>query len=185
MAKQRSELGITPVTPRMMRQFFSLLVVLAVSSIVGGQVCPHDAGLWGQLKDTAVDVTKPVRRSMDATYNRLDDKKKFGVCAVVGFCASRFAVRTTIKTAKTAGAAYIAFEALEYAGILDEARTPENKALVKRARDYVLKSIDGFRHDIRSNLRPSKVHDRIQKGMKKDKSGTTGLGTGAFLGLVL
>lgn len=63
--------------------------------------------------------------------------------------------------------------------------TPENKALVKRARDYVLKSIDGFRHDIRSNLRPSKVHDRIQKGMKKDKSGTTGLGTGAFLGLVL
>ena len=63
--------------------------------------------------------------------------------------------------------------------------TPENKQLLKRARDYVLKSIDGFRHDIRANLRPSKVHDRIQRSMKKDKSGTTGLGTGAFLGLVL
>ena len=91
-AKQRTELGILPTTPRMARQFFSILIVLAVSSIVGGQVCPHDAGLWGQLKDTAKDVTKPVRRSMAATYNRLEDKKKFGVCAVVGFCASRFAV---------------------------------------------------------------------------------------------
>lgn len=96
-----------------------------------------------------------------------------------------FLPTATIKTVKTAGAAYIAFEALEYAGILDEARTPESKELLKRARDYVLKSIDGFRHDIRTNLRPSKVQDRIQKGMEKDKAGTTGLGTGAFLGLVV
>jgi hypothetical protein len=78
------------------------------------------------------------------------------------------------------------FEALEYAGILKEARsTKEGDEIIVKTRDYLLRTADGIRVDIRTNLNPNAIKDRIDKSMKRDKHGTTGFGFGAFLGFVL
>jgi len=77
------------------------------------------------------------------------------------------------------------FEALEYCGLLKEARREENKQLIAQSRDYVLRSVDSIRHDIRTQLHPSKISSRVKRSMKKDKPGTVGFGTGAFLGFAL
>lgn len=78
------------------------------------------------------------------------------------------------------------FEALEYAGILKEARrSSRNKQLLAQSRDYCLRTVDSIRHDVRNQLEPTKLHRRLKLRMEKDKSGTVGFGTGAFLGFAL
>ena len=84
------------------------------------------------------------------------------------------------------------FEALEYAGILKEARssynlrsTKGNEQLIGQARDYLLRTMDGLRTDIRTHLHPQKVKRLVQESMERDKPGTVGFGTGAFLGFIL
>ncbi len=79
------------------------------------------------------------------------------------------------------------FEALEYAGILKEARrSKQNKQLVMaHSRDYCLRTIDGIRYDVRTQLHPTLVNRRLKRRMEKDKAGTVGFGTGAFLGFAL
>jgi hypothetical protein len=80
----------------------------------------------------------------------------------------------------------IRFEALEYAGLLEEARANKrNRAILEKSRDYVLRTIDGIRHDIRETLNPSKIKIRIDKGLKRDKSGTVGCVAGTFMGFLL
>ena len=78
------------------------------------------------------------------------------------------------------------FEALEYAGILKEARsTKEGDEIIAKTRDYLLRTADGIRLDIRTHLNPKAIKETLDRNMKKDKPGTTGFGTGAFLGFVL
>ncbi|KAL7553922.1 hypothetical protein ACHAWF_017279 [Thalassiosira exigua] len=164
----------------------SVLMLLAtLFSHVEAQNCSHDGGLWGSLKDSIEPATHSVRESICSRYNGLSDKGRFLAGACVGFGASRFAIGTTVKTVKTVGAAYIAFEALEYAGLLKEARSGENKKLMAQSRDYFLRTVDGIRHDIRTQLNPNKVQSRVKISMEKDKPGTVGFGTGAFLGFTL
>lgn len=84
------------------------------------------------------------------------------------------------------GAAYIAFEALEYAGLLKEARVNKsNRELIEQYRDYLLRTVDGIRQDIRTTFTPTMVKRRIDEAMKRDKAGTAGLGAGVFMGLLL
>lgn len=84
------------------------------------------------------------------------------------------------------GAAYIAFEALEYAGLLKEARADnQNRAVIEKYRDYVLRSVDGIRHDIRETFNPARIRSRVDQGMKEDKAGTAGCVAGTFMGCLL
>ena len=76
------------------------------------------------------------------------------------------------------------FEALEYAGLLKEARSEKNRQLLEQSRDYVLRTVDGMRHDIRAQLNPKRMSSRIQSSMEKDKAGTSGFVAGAFLGFL-
>ena len=80
---------------------------------------------------------------------------------------------------------YVRFEALEYAGILKEARTEKNQQILADTRDYLLRTVDGVREDIRDQINPKKISDKFNTAMKKDKAGTVGLGTGCFLGFAL
>lgn len=78
------------------------------------------------------------------------------------------------------------FEALEYAGLFKEARSDkQNRKLMEHSRDYILRSMDGIRSDIRVVLSPGNVKKRIDRCMKSDKAGTTGFGAGAFMGFLL
>mmetsp|Transcript_10758 Transcript_10758/g.23854 ORF Transcript_10758/g.23854 Transcript_10758/m.23854 type:complete len:181 (+) Transcript_10758:59-601(+) len=164
----------------------SLFLLLSLIPPIQAQLCLHDGGMWGSLKHKVEPLTQPIQDSLTSKYNKLSDKGRFLTGACVGFGASRFAVRTTMKTVKTIGAAYIAFEALEYAGILKEARSnKETKQLLAQTRDYCLRTMDGIRHDIRSQLQPKKIRSSFNCSMKKDKAGTVGFGTGAFLGFAL
>lgn len=145
----------------------------------------HDGGLWGSLKDSVEPACRSAGDAVRSKYEGLDDRGRFIAGACAGFGASRFAVRGTVKVVKTVGAAYIAFEALEFAGLLKDARSEESRKLLAASRDYVLRTVDGLRHDIRTQLNPGRVQKMIQRSMKEDRSGTVGLGTGAFLGFVL
>ena len=80
---------------------------------------------------------------------------------------------------------YTRFEALEYAGILKEARTEKNQQLLADTRDYILRTVDGVRSDIRTQFNPKIISSRFKNAMEKDKAGTVGFGTGVFLGCAL
>lgn len=88
------------------------------------------------------------------------------------------------------------FEALEYAGLLEEARinvrnfknnnlNEKNRKMLSRTRDNILNTMDGVRRDIRTTLNPQKVQAFVAERMEKDRSGTTGFGAGAFFGFLL
>mmetsp|Transcript_14298 Transcript_14298/g.30026 ORF Transcript_14298/g.30026 Transcript_14298/m.30026 type:complete len:138 (+) Transcript_14298:620-1033(+) len=88
------------------------------------------------------------------------------------------------------------FEALEYAGLLEEARinirnfknknlNEKNRKMLSRTRDNIFNTMDGVRRDIRTTLNPQKVQAFVAERMEKDRSGTTGFGAGAFFGFLL
>eukprot|EP00569_Conticribra_weissflogii_P000541 CAMPEP_0171354122 /NCGR_PEP_ID=MMETSP0878-20121228/44544_1 /TAXON_ID=67004 /ORGANISM="Thalassiosira weissflogii, Strain CCMP1336" /LENGTH=195 /DNA_ID=CAMNT_0011860085 /DNA_START=505 /DNA_END=1092 /DNA_ORIENTATION=- len=149
-------------------------------------------GMWGSLKS----ATRPLCTSLKNQYGDLSDQGKFGVGAAMGFGCSRMAAGTAVKAVKTVGAAYVAFEALEYAGLLEEARinirnfknknlNEKNRKMLSRTRDNIFNTMDGVRRDIRTTLNPQKVQAFVAERMEKDRSGTTGFGAGAFFGFLL
>lgn len=146
--------------------------------IYNGNAFANDGGLWGTLKDAA----KPARES----YAKLPDGGRFACGAAAGFASSRLAIRSTLTAVKIAGATYIAFEALEYAGLLEGARKSKgNRKLIAQGRDYVLCTVDTTRGQIREHLNPRNIRRNVDRSMKEDKAGTTGFATGAFLGFLL
>eukprot|EP00804_Cyclotella_cryptica_P015150 CCRYP_000706-RA/>CCRYP_000706-RA protein AED:0.04 eAED:0.04 QI:355/1/1/1/1/1/2/406/171 len=164
--------------PLSMIRLLAFLLILVPSPIYGDGYS-HDGGMWGAIKE-------PIQELVKEKYDGLSDKGRFCVGMGVGFGCTKFAVGTTVKAAKTVGAAYIAFEALEYAGLLKEARANKsNRKLIEESRDYLLRTMDGIRYDIRTTFTPAKIKRRIDEAMKRDKAGTAGLGAGVFMGLLL
>eukprot|EP01082_Thalassiosira_pseudonana_P007001 g15008.t1 g15008 contig21:344123-344901(-) len=165
---------------------FVLLLCTSSKPIHAQNSYNHDGGLYGTAKDISNSIIEPIRNGVKKSYDGMSDKGRFCVGMGFGFGCSRVAIGTTVKAVKTVGAAYIAFEALEYAGLLKEARANKNnQKIVEQSRDYLLRTMDGVRHDIRTHLNPGNVKRRIDNCMKRDKPGTVGFGTGAFLGFVL
>jgi hypothetical protein len=80
----------------------------------------------------------------------------------------------------------VRFEGLEYAGILKGARrSTKDRHALARARDCALRTADGIRHDVRAHMSPAGLRRRWTGSMERDKPGTVGFATGAFLGFVL
>mmetsp|Transcript_13315 Transcript_13315/g.23387 ORF Transcript_13315/g.23387 Transcript_13315/m.23387 type:complete len:155 (+) Transcript_13315:72-536(+) len=148
----------TVLSSRRFTQQLSLLIFLLLNLLppIKAQKCSHGGGLWGGVKDSIEPIVQPVQDSISSKYNNLSDKGRFLAGACVGFGASRLAVGTTVKTVKTVGAAYIAFEALEYAGLLKKASSSKNQKLLAQNRDYFLRTVDGIRYDIRTQLHPQR-----------------------------
>jgi len=148
----------------------------------------HDGGLWGATKDVIDPIVRPTIDSCQLKYNSLSDNGRFVTGACVGFGTAKVVIGTTIKALKTVGAAYIVFEGLEYAGILKKGyshQTKSQRAALAHARDYVLRTVDGVRHDVRNTINPEVLRNRWNRSMKKDKAGSVGFATGAFLGFIL
>lgn len=133
-------------------------------------------------------IVRPTIDSCRLKYNSLSDNGRFVNGACVGFGTAKVVIGTTIKALKTVGAAYIVFEGLEYAGILKKGyshQTKSQQAALAHARDYVLRTVDGVRHDVRNTINPEVLRNRWNRSMKKDKAGSVGFATGAFLGFIL
>ena len=169
--------------------FLVVIILTASPTAVHAQsrFYSHDGGLWGTTKDVLDPVLRPALDSCLIKYNNLSDNGRFVTGACVGFGTAKFVISTTIKALKTVGAAYIVFEGLEYAGILKKyaRQTKSQQAALAHARDYVLRTVDGIRHDVRIQINPQVIHNRWNRSMKKDKPASVGFATGAFLGFIL
>lgn len=113
----------------------------------------------------------------------MPDKGKFATGAVVGFGASRIAIKSAVGVVKVAGAAFIATEVLNAVGVLDDIpkfsddQTEITESLKRRALTYA----SDFRTMVRKRLNPEK----IKSLMETDRMATMGAAAGAFVGFLL
>jgi hypothetical protein len=113
-------------------------------------------------------------------YDKLPEQGKFATGAVVGFTTSKVAVRSAVKFVKIAGAAFVATEMLEAAGILDTDTFGETESSQNIKRKAISK-IGDFRKAIHTRL----DGNNIKRWMETDKMGTLGAAAGAFFGFLL
>jgi hypothetical protein len=67
----------------------------------------------------------------------------------------------------------------------DARSSTKNRHAIARTRDCILRTADGIRHDVRTQMNPTGLRRRWTGSMEKDKPGTVGFVTGAFLGFIL
>jgi len=113
-------------------------------------------------------------------YDKLPDQGKFATGAVLGFTTSKVAVRSAVKFVKIAGAAFVATEVLEAAGILDKNSLSESEEGAN-IKTKVFNKIGDAREAIHRRLDGK----NIKRWMETDKMGTFGAATGAFFGFLL
>mmetsp|Transcript_17663 Transcript_17663/g.19127 ORF Transcript_17663/g.19127 Transcript_17663/m.19127 type:complete len:172 (-) Transcript_17663:259-774(-) len=114
-------------------------------------------------------------------YETLPDQGKFASGAVLGFGASKVAVNSAVKFVKIAGAAFIATEVLEAAGILDMDKAFDSAGIEKESiKRKALSKVS----DIRKSVRDKFDGENIKKWIKTDKMGAFGAATGAFIGFL-
>lgn len=101
-------LTMTAPSHSFLRLFAALLLLIHTPVYAEGY--GHDGGLWGSIKE-------PIRDTVKEKYDGLSDKGRFCVGMGVGFGCTKMVIRTTVRAAKTVGAAYIAFEAMEYVSL--------------------------------------------------------------------
>ena len=115
-------------------------------------------------------------------YDDLPDNGKLATGAVAGFGVSRVAIKSAVTVVKVAGAAFVATEALNAAGVLDEIKIPdtfstEGENLKRRA----LSVANGFREGVRDRFKP----ETLRRLMETERMASIGFASGAFLGFVL
>lgn len=135
-----------------------------------------------------ITIWKPLRKLTDPIqkkYNELPGQGKMATGAFVGFTASRVAVKSITSCIKFAGAAFVAVEVLDYAGLLkdldDFELYEENKATIKAVKQSFVKSVKEFKTGIRNQLNPKTLDARI----KANKEASTGFAAGAFVGFMI
>lgn len=115
-------------------------------------------------------------------YDDLPENGKLATGAVAGYGVSRVAIKSAVTVVKVAGAAFVATEALNAAGVLDEIKFPdsltdEKENLKRRA----LSVANGFRNGVRERLKP----ETLKRYMETERMASIGFASGAFLGFVV
>lgn len=121
-------------------------------------------------------------------FEELPPKGKFATGAFAGFAASRIAVGTVTKTVKIAGAAFIASEVMNAAGVFDKLDmniSDEQSALLGTARRRLTSTVNGFRKKVRQQLSPAKIQANVESAVRKERMATLGAAAGAFAGCIL
>lgn len=115
-------------------------------------------------------------------YEELPENGKFATGAITGFGLSRIALKSAVTVVKFAGAAFVATEAMNAAGVLDDIQMPDAYAEgTENFKRRALLAADGFRCTIREKFNP----DKLQGLMKTDRMATMGFCSGAFVGFVV
>eukprot|EP00566_Odontella_aurita_P027477 CAMPEP_0113559950 /NCGR_PEP_ID=MMETSP0015_2-20120614/19171_1 /TAXON_ID=2838 /ORGANISM="Odontella" /LENGTH=168 /DNA_ID=CAMNT_0000461623 /DNA_START=39 /DNA_END=545 /DNA_ORIENTATION=- /assembly_acc=CAM_ASM_000160 len=163
--------------------FRTVLVFLACSIFaLGGR---HRGLALAQDQD---DLFGAVVDPLWQKFEELPPKGKFATGAFAGFAATRIAVGTVTKTIKFAGAAFIASEVMNAAGVFDKIDidiSEEQSALLGRAKRRVTSTVNGFRQHVRQQLTPAKVQANIESALQKERMATIGAAAGAFAGCIL
>jgi hypothetical protein len=115
-------------------------------------------------------------------YDDLPDNGKLATGAIAGFAVSRVAIKSAVTVVKVAGAAFVATEAMNAAGILDDIQIPdsysdERENLKRRA----LAIANNFRNGVRKQVNAEKLRSL----MKTDRMATLGFCSGAFVGFLV
>jgi hypothetical protein len=115
-------------------------------------------------------------------YDDLPDNGKLATGAIAGFGVSRVAIKSAVTVVKFAGAAFVATEAMNAAGILDDIPYPdsfsdERENLKRRA----LAVANNFRNGVHRQVNP----ERLRLLMKTDRMATLGFCSGAFVGFLV
>jgi len=92
-------------------------------------------------------------------------------------------VKSATTVAKTAGAAFIASEALQAFGVLDvdDVLSDEHEMILLKLRDTAIRNVKDFRNNVRESLSPAK----IEKFAKEQPKSAAGGAVGAFAGFLL
>ena len=114
-------------------------------------------------------------------YEALPDQGKFATGAVIGYSTSKLAVNSAVKFVKIAGAAFVATEVLEAAGILDMETTFADRESSESFKRKAINKIGEIRKSVRSRF----DSENIKEWMKTDKMATLGAAAGAFFGFLL
>ena len=112
-------------------------------------------------------------------YDELPDNGKFATGAVAGFGVSRIAIKSATGVVKIAGAAFVASEALNAAGVFDDVPTYASEGAVD-IKQKALSAANDIRNAVRRRLGP----DGLKRLMKTDRMATMGAATGAFVGFI-
>eukprot|EP00980_Cylindrotheca_fusiformis_P030800 scaffold25436_cov127-Cylindrotheca_fusiformis.AAC.8 len=115
-------------------------------------------------------------------YEELPESGKFATGAVAGFGVSRVALNSAVTVVKCAGAAFVATEAMNAAGVLDDLKMPDKyEAEIENLKRRALLVANNFRNGVRKNIGP----DKLRRLMKTDRTATIGFCSGAFVGFVV
>mmetsp|Transcript_18934 Transcript_18934/g.38901 ORF Transcript_18934/g.38901 Transcript_18934/m.38901 type:complete len:163 (+) Transcript_18934:133-621(+) len=134
-------------------------------------------------RNTEIDPTEILQKwvlTAREQYDNFPDQGKFATGAVVGFTTSKLAVKSAVKFVKIAGAAFVATEVLEAAGILELdsfAETETSESIKRKALSKI--------GDIRKSIRNRLDGKNIKRWMETDKMGSFGVAAGAFFGFLL
>mmetsp|Transcript_16201 Transcript_16201/g.37538 ORF Transcript_16201/g.37538 Transcript_16201/m.37538 type:complete len:162 (+) Transcript_16201:50-535(+) len=113
-------------------------------------------------------------------YDKLPDQGKFATGAVVGYTTSKVVVNSAVKFVKIAGAAFVATEVLEAAGILEMDTLTQSESS-ESIKTNAINKIGEFRSTIRKRLDGK----NLKRWLETDRMGTLGAATGAFFGFLL
>ncbi|CAJ1966896.1 unnamed protein product [Cylindrotheca closterium] len=115
-------------------------------------------------------------------YDDLPENGKLATGAVAGYGVSRVAIKSAVTVVKVAGAAFVATEALNAAGVLDEIKIPDHFSSEKEnLKRRALTAANDFRNGVREKLKP----ETLRRFMETDRMASIGFASGAFLGFVL
>jgi uncharacterized membrane protein (Fun14 family) len=142
--------------------------------------CPTTANAAVTIDNDPTEIVAKWVSNAREQYDRLPDQGKFATGAVVGFTTSKMAVKSAVKFVKIAGAAFIATEVLEAAGILDVDSYVDTEA-TENLKQKAISKIG----DIRKSIHKRFDGNNLKRWMEKDKMGTMGAAAGAFFGFLL
>mmetsp|Transcript_22798 Transcript_22798/g.63603 ORF Transcript_22798/g.63603 Transcript_22798/m.63603 type:complete len:160 (-) Transcript_22798:1476-1955(-) len=153
--------------PSLVKFLLVALVVASPAKMVAGSG-EDDGGFFSFFKEK---------------YDGLPESGKFATGAAIGFGGSRVAVNSAVGVVKFAGAAFVASEVLNAAGLLDDipSFSDEQVQLAESMKRRALKTAQGFRQKVRDSVNPAKV----QSFLETDKMAAMGLAAGAFVGFVV
>mmetsp|Transcript_11484 Transcript_11484/g.27083 ORF Transcript_11484/g.27083 Transcript_11484/m.27083 type:complete len:163 (-) Transcript_11484:191-679(-) len=132
-------------------------------------------------------------QSLKDQYDSLSPKGKFAVGAGVGYVGAKVVVGSAVKAIKVAGAAFIASEVMNAAGVFKDIDLPDSvdnvlddaKPFMDIAKKRTLVAINDLRTTVRRKINPAKLRYNLEEALVKERMATLGAATGAFVGLAL